>query len=252
LPRTLEPCIRDSDNAPPGPLALAVVALALAATLAVPAPSSAQSASDPASGPVYGHKGESSLGILFGVGWYDNTDFNEALAEIGVPIENGFEYGLQYRKRLSHYVSLGAELGRWDGRSNTLEGGGGFEFGLAGTPLFLDGFVHPLQVGGCSLTLFAGGGPVFAIRLSETDPGGYVVEGKKTGFGWQAGAEGEARFGENFGFFIRGMTRRAGVDDIFLVTLGDGTPVIFDADFDGLAVTFGPRWHWGGQGGGAP
>ena len=59
-------------------------------------------------------------------------------------------------------------------------------------------------MGGGALTLFAGGGPVFAIRLSQTYPDGTVAQGKKTGFGWHAGAEGEARFGENFGFRARG------------------------------------------------
>jgi hypothetical protein len=250
LPRIVDPCRRPFRV----PLVTAApLLLVLAASLVAAGPVSAQASSEEPPRPVYGRKGESSVGILFGVGWYDNTEFNAALTRIGVePIENGFEYGLEYRKRLSHYVSLGAELGRWDGRTTTLEGGGGSEFGLAGTPLFLDAYVHPLQLGGVSLTLLAGGGAVFAIRLSQTDPDGYIVEGKKTGFGWQAGAEGEARFGENFGFFIRGLTRRAGVDDILLGTLPDGTIVTSDADFDGVAVTFGPRWHWGGQGAGAP
>ncbi len=229
-------------------VAAASALLALGTSLLVPGRATAQALDEEPPRPAYGRKGESLVGILFGVGWYDNTEFNAALTRIGVdPIENGFEYGVQYRKRLSRYVSLGAELGRWDGRTTTLEGGGGSEFGLAGTPFFLDAFVHPLQVGAVGLTLFGGGGPVFAIRLSQTDPDGYIIEGKKTGFGWQAGAEGEARFGENFGFFIRGMTRRAGVDDIILGTLPDNTVVTSDADFDGIAVTFGPMWHWGGQ-----
>jgi hypothetical protein len=251
LPRTFDPCCRPFRVV--SPVALALVLSALAASALVPAAVAAPAAEPDPFKPVYGRKGESSVGILFGVGWYDNADINAALTEIGVePIETGFEYGVQYRRRLSRYVSLGAELMRLDGRSTTIEGGGGAEFGIAGTPLFIDAFVHPLQVGGASLTLFAGGGPVFAVRVSQTYPDGYIVEGKKTSFGWHAGAEGEARFGENFGFFIRGLTRHAGADDIILSSDPTLEPVRFDVDFNGPAVTFGPVWHWGGQGAGAP
>ncbi len=246
MPRTVEPCSRLSR---PGIVARVALAL-LAALPCVPGTASAATpaaAVDPYA-PVYGRRGESSVGMLFGVGWYDNTDFNDALIGIGVdPIENGFEYGIQYRRRIRHAVSLGAELARLDGRTSTDPGGVGSEFGLAGTMLFVDAFVHPVQVGPAGLTLFAGGGPVFGIRLSQTFPDGTVAEGKKTGFGWHVGAEGEARFGENFGFFVRGLTRQAGADDIIVSDDPSGL-IRFDADFDGLAVSFGPRWYWGGQG----
>lgn len=251
MPRTFDPCCGPVRAV--SPVTVALVLSALAASALVPAAVAAPAAETDPFKPVYGRKGESSVGILFGVGWYDNSDINATLTEGDVePIETGFEYGVQYRRRLSRYVSLGAELTRLDGRSTTIEGGGGWEYGIAGTPLFIDAFVHPLQVGGASLTLFAGGGPVFAVRWSRMDPNGYVVEGKKTSFGWHAGAEGEARFGENFGFFIRGLTRRAGADDIIGNTDPTLAPVLFDVDFNGPAVTFGPVWHWGGQGAGAP
>jgi len=231
--------------------------LALAAALfawgLVAGPPAAASIDDEAAPkPVYGRKGESSVGVLFGVGWYDNTDFNAALVGFGVePIENGFEFGLQFRSRLSSWFSLGAEIARLDGRSTVTESSTS-EFGIAGTTLFLDGFVHPLTVGNGALTLFAGAGPVVGLRLSQTYPGGDVASGSKLGFGWHGGAEGEARFGENFAFFVRGLVRRANASDIVIGTDDTGVPILFDADFNGAGVSFGPRWYFGGQGAGAP
>ncbi len=248
MPRTVESCPRLFRAAVVTGAAMALALLTVLPFASAPA-AAAASEVDPYA-PVYGRRGESSVGILFGVGWYENTDFNEALAGLTPPvdpIENGFEYGIQYRRRIRHAVSLGAELGRLDGRTSTDPGGVGSEFGMAGTMLFLDAFVHPLQAGPVALTLFAGGGPVFGIRLSQTYPDGQVAEGQKTGFGWHAGAEGEARFGEYFGFFVRGMTREAGASDI-IVSDDPAGLIRFDADFDGLAVSFGPRWYWGGQG----
>lgn len=202
----------------------------------------------PAAGAGDGPAGESSIGFLFGVGWYDNTDFNADLVNAGVPaIENGFEYGLQYRRRVSRWFSIGAELGRMDGRTNPTDGSN-IEYAIAATPLHFEVFAHPVAVGNASLSLFGGGGPLIATRLSQSLPNGAVIAGTKTGFGAVAGLEGEARFGPNVGFFLRGLVRRAKTKQIEVDDgTGGGSPVVYDVDFDGLAVTFGPRWYFGGD-----
>jgi hypothetical protein len=190
--------------------------------------------------------GESAVTVLFGVGWYDNDDFNQDLVANGIdPIENGFEYGLQYRHRISRWFSIGGEVGRMDGRTNPPDSGS--EYGIAATPLLVDVFIHPLQVGNSSLTLFGGIGPLIATRLGVTFSDGSVLEGSKGGLCTQGGAEGEMRFGPNFGFFVRGIVRQAETKEI---AVGDGSgepPVLYDVDFNGMAVTFGPRWYFGGS-----
>jgi hypothetical protein len=191
--------------------------------------------------------GESSIGFLFGVGWYDNTSFNRDLVENGIPpIENGFEYGLQYRKRVSRWFSIGAELGRMDGRTNPVDGSN-TEYGIAATPLLVEVFAHPLETRNGSVSLFAGIGPMIGTRLGANFPDGSFVEGRRAGLCREAGVELEGRFGPNFGFFVRGLARRAEATDI---VLDDGTgaeTVRYDVDFDGQAVTFGPRWYFGGR-----
>ena len=192
-------------------------------------------------------QGESSVAVLFGVGWYDNDDFNADLVANGIdPIETGFEYGLQFRHRVSRWFSIGGEISRLDGRTNPSDGSNS-EFGIAATPLLVDVFVHPVQVKNTSFTLFAAGGPLIATRLSLTFPDGGVLDGVKTGLCLQGGGEGELRFGPNFGFFLRGLVRRAEAKE---VEIDDGSgldPVRYDVDFNGVAVTFGPRWYFGGE-----
>ena len=191
--------------------------------------------------------GQSSLGVLFGVGWYDNTDFNRDLELNGIPpIENGFEYGLQFRKRVSRWFSIGAELGRMDGRTNPTDGSN-TEYAIDGTPLLFDVFVHPVTVGNASLSLFGGIGPVIATRLSASFPDGGLAEGKKLGLSMQAGVEGEGRFGPNFGFFVRTLMRRADAKDIAVDDGSGAEPPRYDVDFDGMSVAFGPRWYFGGS-----
>ena len=46
--------------------------------------------------------------------------------------------------------------------------------------------------------------------------------------------------------------RVAGADDIIVNSDPTFEPVRFDVDFNGPAITFGPVWHWGGQGAGKP
>ena len=132
-----------------------------------------------------------------------------------------------------------------DGRTNPPDGVNS-EFGIATTPLLLDVFAHPLTVQNGSLTLFGGAGALIATRLSQSFPSGAVLDGKKTGFCVMGGAEGEMRFGPNFGFFVRSLVRQAQTKDV-IVDDGSGlNPVVYDVDFDGIAVTFGPRWYFGG------
>ena len=191
--------------------------------------------------------GESAVAVLFGVGWYDNGDFNADLVANGIePIENGFEYGIQYRHRISRWISFGAELVHFDGRTNTTDGSN-IEYGISATPFMVDGFVHPYQEKNVSLALFGGVGPLIAAKLSQVFPNGAEMSGIKTGFIVQGGGEGELRFGPNFGFFLRGLVRRASVKDV-IVDQGIGLPPIrYDIDFNGLGVTFGPRWYFGGE-----
>lgn len=191
--------------------------------------------------------GESAVAVLFGVGWYDNDDFNADLVANGIdPIETGFEYGLQYRHRVSRWFSIGGEVGRMDGRTNATDGSNS-EFGIAATPLLLDVFIHPVQVKNTALAFFAGAGPLIATRLSQTFSNGGVVDGVKTGLCVQGGGEGEMRFGPNFGFFIRGLVRRAETKEL-IVDDGSGQGgVTYDVDFNGTGVTFGPRWYFGGD-----
>jgi hypothetical protein len=190
--------------------------------------------------------GESSIGILFGVGWYENSDFNADLVGVGIdPIENGFEYGVQYRHRVSRWFSIGGELARMDGRTNPPDGSNS-EFGISTTSFLLDVFVHPVTVRDVSLTLFGGAGPLISTRLSQTFPSGAVLDGKRTGFGVMGGAEGELRRGPNFGFFVRGLARQARSKDVVIDDGSGLNPVVYDVDFDGIGVTFGPRWYFGG------
>ena len=201
----------------------------------------------PERGPAHAWRpGESSVAVLFGVGWYDNDDFNADLVANGIePIDTGFEYGVQYRHRVSRWFSIGGEVGRMDGRTNTTDGTNS-EFGIAATPLLVDVFVHPGQAGNTSLTLFGGIGPLIATRLSQTFSNGAVLDGTKTGLLAQGGGEGEMRFGPNFGFFVRGLVRRGETRQVE-VDDGISEPVRYDIDFNGAAVTFGPRWYFGGQ-----
>jgi hypothetical protein len=221
----------------------------LAAALTVPGDAAAAVApADPGTpSPARRTTGESSIGFLFGVGWYDNTSFNRDLVENGIPpIENGFEYGLQYRKRVSRWFSIGAELGRMDGRTNPVDGSN-TEYGIAATPLLVEVFLHPLEFQNGSVSLFGGIGPMIGTRLGANFPDGSFVEGRRAGLCREAGAELEGRFGPNFGFFVRGLARRAEATDI---VLDDGTgaeAARYDVDFDGEAVTFGPRWYFGGR-----
>jgi hypothetical protein len=228
-------------------VAVVLAALGGASALAGAPPAFAATNLLPERGPAASWRvGESSVAVLFGVGWFDNDAFNEDLVANDIePIENGFEYGLQYRRRVSRWISIGAELARIDGRTNTTDGSNS-EFGIAATPLLVDLFVHPVQMNGTSLTFFGGVGPLIATRLSQTFANGAVLAGSKTGFIVQAGAEGELRFGPNFGFFLRGLMRKAETDQ---VTVDDGTglePVRYDINFNGPGVTFGPRWYFGG------
>lgn len=194
------------------------------------------------------HSSESSIGFLFGVGWYDNSAFNADLVANGIPpIENGFEYGLQFRRSVSRWFSIGLEVGRMDGRTNPTDGSN-TEYGISATPLLAEVFAHPVDFGAGSLTLFGGIGPLIGTRLGANFPDGSFAEGRKAGLCREVGAEGEARFGPNFAFFVRGLARRAEAKDIVIDDgSGQGT-VRYDVDFDGNAVTFGPRWYFGGAG----
>ena len=228
--------------------ALAAILISGASVFADAPSACADTALAPDRGPAGAWRnGESAVAVLFGVGWYDNADFNAELELNGIdPIQTGFEYGLQFRHRVSRWFSVGGELARMDGRTNPSDGSNS-EFGIAATPLLIDVFVHPLQVKNTSLSLFGGVGPLIATRLSQTFSDGGVLDGVKTGLCTQGGGEGEMRFGPNFGFFVRGLVRRAETKDI-LVDNGTGQePRRFDVDFNGVAVTFGPRWYFGGE-----
>ena len=96
----------------PPRLAFALAAL-LALSVGLPGAARGDAPGDPTRPRSVTHtaSGESSIGFLFGVGWYDNSDFNADLVRNGIPpIENGFEYGLQFRRRVSRWFSLGRGL----------------------------------------------------------------------------------------------------------------------------------------------
>jgi hypothetical protein len=192
--------------------------------------------------------GEIGVGFLFGTGWYENTSFNQRLVDAGIPpIENGFEYGIQVRRRMSRWWSLGLEVDRLDGRSNTSPNdAAGIVYSIAGTPVVAEIFVHPGHYKGFGLDLFGGGGVLAAARVRRDD-GATTLDGKKTGTYLHAGAEGELRIGPNFGFFIRGLWRKAEASDINLTAESGDPTAIFDIDFNGTAISFGPRWYFGSE-----
>jgi hypothetical protein len=190
-----------------------------------------------------GRTGETGIGVWMGGGWYDNEDFNLALDQFGFErIESGFEYGLIVRHRMSRWVSLGVDLLRLDGRS-TLDDGE--EFAILGSPLVVNLTGHPVSGGPVAVSVFGGAGLLVGGTVRLATPTG-EVEASQTGFYVHGGAEIEGRIGPNLSFALRGLVRKTRAENIdFREVTGDPTAV-FDVDFDGAAIHFGPRWYFGG------
>jgi hypothetical protein len=189
--------------------------------------------------------GESAVSVLFGGGWYDNESFNDSLIAHDLdPIENGFEYGLTFKYRISRWLSLGLEVSHLDGRSQVPSAtpGSGAEYSIAGTPIVLNAHVHAARLGNFGIEGFAGAGPLLGGRLRLDDEGG-TLDATGAGFYWHAGGEGEVRFGPSVALFLRFLIRRTKVEDLsFENQLGD--PSTYDIDFNGHAIQFGPRWYF--------
>jgi hypothetical protein len=192
-----------------------------------------------------GRPGETGIGAWLGGGWYANESFNSRLEDNGIgTIDGGFEYGVVVRHRLSRYMSLGADLMRLEGRTSTPSG---VEYVMLGSPFVINVFGHPIEPGGgLDIGFFGGAGLLVGGTIRQSSASS-AVEASQTGFYLHAGAEADARLGPNLAFTLRGLFRHASATGIDFRTVSGDPDAIFDVDFNGLAIHFGPRWFFGGK-----
>jgi hypothetical protein len=121
------------------------------------------------------------------------------------------------------------------------------EYSISGSPLVVDAHLHPVRLRSMELELFGGAGLLVGGTIRIDTPGGYA-EAKKAGFYFHGGAEGVVRLGPSLGFAVRGLVRRAQVNDVDLRPYFTAPSTqLYDLDFSGTAVHFGPRWYFGGS-----
>jgi hypothetical protein len=192
-----------------------------------------------------GRPGETGIGAWLGGGWYANDSFNDRLQENEIdPIEGGFEYGLVVRHRLSRYLSLGVDLMRLEGRSSTPAG---VDYEMMASPFVINLFGHPISPQhGMDFAVFGGVGLLAGGTIRQSSASN-AVEAKQTGFYLHAGAEAEARVGPNLAFTLRALLRHASATGIDFRDISGDPDAIFDIDFNGAAIHFGPRWYFGGK-----
>jgi hypothetical protein len=215
-----------------------LVAGCLAASLVVPARALAS-----------GKRGEIGLGVYFGGGRYDNRDFNADLEAIGYGrIESGIEYGFAVDYRLSDWLSLSGGAARIGGDSTPPNGPADptttVTYGVRGSPLILGLIVHPARTRHANVDVFAGVGPLLNATVSSSS-GQFDLEGRKTGFYAHGGVAGEYRFSPMVAMTLSGLVRHAQARNVDLRDTTGDPSAIWDLDFNGFAVWFGPKLYFG-------
>ncbi len=182
--------------------------------------------------------------MWLGGGWYENRQFNGQLEANGIePIEGGFEYGLVVRHRLSRWASIGMDLMRLEGRTTPSEG---VEYAILGSPIVINGYFHPKAPGKVDFAIFGGVGILMNGTVRATTPAA-TIEAKQLGTYLHVGADAEARIGTNLAFALRGLIRSAKATKIDFRQMTGDPEALFDVDFNGGAIHFGPRWYFGGN-----
>jgi len=196
-----------------------------------------------------GRKGEVGLGVHFGGGTYDNSDFNADLERVGYGrIDSGIEYGFSVDYRLSRWISLTGSATRIGGDSNPPGGpadpGTTATYGVHASPLVLGAAVHTLSAKHANLDLFAGAGPLLNATVSVSS-GSFEFEGRKTGVYWHGGVMAEYRFSPMVSLTLTGLARHAEAKGVDLREITGDPTAMWDLAFNGTAVWFGPRIYFG-------
>lgn len=220
----------------PGPVVFRSL-LALALLLGSPAASSAS-----------GQKGEVGLGVHFGSGTYDNSDFNADLERVGYGrIDSGIEYGFSVDYRISRWISLTGSATRIGGDSEPPNGPADpnttATYGVHGSPIVIGAALHTLGAKHANLDLFAGVGPLLNATVSVSSRS-FEFEGRKTGVYWHGGAMAEYRFSPMVALTLTGLARHAEAKGVDLRITGD-PEAMWDLAFNGTAIWFGPRIYFG-------
>lgn len=221
----------------PGPV-LCCALLGLAALSGVARPSDAS-----------GKKGEFGLGVHFGGGKYDNSDFNADLDQIGYDrIESGIEYGFSVDYRLSRWISLTGSATRIGGEATPPAGAGDrgttATYAVRASPLVVGAQFHPLSASYANLDVFAGVGPLLNATVS-TSSGTFEFEGRKTGVYWHGGATAEYRFSPVVALSFTALARHAEAKKVDLRGITGDPTAVWDLSFNGTAFWFGPRLYFG-------
>lgn len=196
-----------------------------------------------------GKRGEIGLGVYFGGGSYDNRDFNADLDRIGYGrIESGIEYGFAVDYRLSDWFSISGSAVRIGGDSTPPNGPANpnttATYGVRGSPLVLGLIAHAARTRHANVDVFAGVGPLLNATVSSSS-GVFNIEGRKTGFYAHGGVAGEYRFSPMVAMTLSGLARRARARNVDLRQTTGDTTAIWDLDFNGFAVWFGPKLYFG-------
>lgn len=196
-----------------------------------------------------GKKGEFGLGVHFGGGKYDNSDFNADLDRIGYDrIEGGIEYGFSIDYRLSRWISLTGSATRIGGEATPPAGAGDpgttATYAVRASPLVVGAQFHPLSSSRANLDLFAGVGPLLNATVS-TSSGSFEFEGRKTGVYFHGGAMAEYRFSPVVALTFTALARHAEAKKIDLRGITGDPTAVWDLTFNGTAFWFGPRLYFG-------
>jgi hypothetical protein len=196
-----------------------------------------------------GKKGEVGVGVHFGGGTYDNTDFNADLERVGYGrIDGGIEYGASVDYRLSRWFSLTGSATRIGGEAEPPGGPADpntvATFAVRGSPLVFGVAVHPLKAKHANFDLFAGAGPLLNATVSLSSAS-LELEGKRTGVYWHGGVMAEYRFSPMVALTLTGLARHAEAKDVDLTEETGDPTAVWDLTFNGTAVWFGPRLYFG-------
>lgn len=196
-----------------------------------------------------GRKGEFGLGVHFGAGRYDNSDFNADLARNGYDrIESGIEYGFSIDYRLSRWLSLTGSATRIGGEATPPAGAGDpgttATYAVRASPLVVGAQFHPLSAPRANLDLFVGVGPLLNATVS-TSSGIFEFEGRKTGVYGHGGVMAEYRFSPMVAVTFTALARHAEAKKVDLSRVTGDPTAVWNLTFNGTALWFGPRLYFG-------
>ena len=196
-----------------------------------------------------GQKGEVGLGVHFGSGTYDNSDFNADLERVGYGrIDSGIEYGFSVDYRISRWISLTGSATRIGGDSEPPNGPADpnttATYGVHGSPIVIGAALHTLGAKHANLDLFAGAGPLLNATVSVSSRS-FEFEGRKTGVYWHGGAMAEYRFSPMVALTLTGLARHAEAKGVDLRQITGDPEAKWDLAFNGTAIWFGPRIYFG-------